>query len=185
MDQRVNQDLIILPTTKWWPLKDSHSTLITTLTTLLTLETSVEFHKTGMLNTARVNHNQKPQQILIWFQDGPLSISTSQDNHVYQQDTIPLVKLPTTNRLSQNSTGQIKHHGLVELIQLISQQPASKPPSLVNLELTEEENTCSKLHLETDLDSQLTETLLLITGVFTEEEEERNSSNSTKDGTTS
>lgn len=104
---------------------------------------------------------------------------------MYQQDMIPLVKLPTTNRLSQNSTGQIKHHGLVELIQLISQQPTSKPPSLVNLELTEEENTCSKLHLETDLDSQLTETLSLITGVFTEEEEERNSSNSMKDGTMS
>lgn len=94
-------------------------------------------------------------------------------------------KLLTTHRLNQNSTGLLKHHGLVELIQLISQHQASKPPSQVNLELTEEENICSQQHLETDQDLQLTETLSLITGVFTEEEEERNSSNSMKDGITS
>ena len=182
---KVKPVTIIPLTIKWWLSKDSHGMLTTIPTTLPTLEISVVSHKTGTSNTARERFNQRPKKSLNWPLDGPLNIGTSELPSTQRMMDTPLLDHQTSLALRPNLVGVPQLHGKQNHTPMLSQQPTGKVNILDNLELSEEENTCSKLHLETDLDSQLTETLSLITGVFTEEEEERNSSNSMKDGTTS
>lgn len=165
MDKKVS---IIPPTIKLWPKRDSHSPLITILTTLPTLETSVVSHKTGTSNTAREKFNQELQKNLNLNLDGPLNTSTLERLPHQLKDMILLAKLLTLNKTNQLLTSQMLPHGLMEFIQLLSQLRTSLVDIPETLELSEEENTYSLLFPAMVQDSKLTETEFSITGVNTD-----------------